>query len=161
MAVERRTRKRLTPALVVGAALALVVVAAWGMQAAVTHKAGAGEQGSPAPAYSITVELGGKVLKEYDLAALHALPQTRVVIDGKEQDGPSLQAVLSDAGVAAYADVSVKGQALRDAGHVQLSAAAVGQGVMLDFSDRGTVKVCGATLDRSAWVRDVLTIAAE
>ena len=66
-------------------------------------RAGAGSpQGDPAPPYSIKVQKDGKTLKNYDLAALHALPQSRVVIDGKEQTGPSLTTLLADAGVGSY-----------------------------------------------------------
>ena len=152
--VARPLRRR--PALVVIAALCGVVVAAWVGQTIATS--GAGETSSPAPAYSVKVERGGELLKHYDLAALHALPQTQVVIDGKEQDGPLLETVLRDAGVGDFASVTIRGAGVRDDGRLTLSRAEAGRGVLLDFSDRGTVKACGPRLDWADWVRDVLTI---
>ncbi len=148
---------RRRPALIVIAALCGVVVAAWVGQTIATS--GAGEtKGSPAPAYSIKVERGGEVLKQYDLAALHALPQTQVTIDGKEQDGPLLVTVLHDAGLGDFASVTIRGAGVRDDGRLTLSGEEAGSGVLLDFSERGTVKACGPRLEWSDWVRDVLTI---
>jgi hypothetical protein len=155
-ATRRRPRR---PALVVIGALALVVAAAWGLQAATSH--GAGETSvSPAP-YAVAVKRGGKVLKEYDLAALHALPQHTVMIDGKEQNGPLLATVLADAGAQTYVAVLVRGAGLRDGGSLRVTKAQVLAGVQLDFSDRGTVKVCGPKLPWSTWVRDVITVSVD
>ena len=101
---------------------------------------------------------GGTTLKTYDLAALHALPQTRVVIDGKAHTRRSPATPSADAGVTSYDSVVVRGAGLRDGGSLTLTAAQVRQKVQLDFSDRGTVKVCGPEIYHAAWVRDVLSI---
>ena len=146
----------------IGLAVALVlaaVLAAWGLQARYAGGAGSSKD-DPAPPYSIAVRRGGTTLKTYDLAALRALPQSRVVIDGKEQTGPSLAALLEDAGVASYDSVLVTGAGLRDKGSLTLTPAQVRQRVQIDFSDRGTVKVCGPDLYHAEWVRDVLSIDA-
>ena len=85
----------------IGLAAALViaaVLAAWALQARYADGAGSSKD-DPAPSYSIAVTAGWHALKTYDLAALRALPQSRVVIDGKEQTGPSLMRLLEDAGV--------------------------------------------------------------
>jgi hypothetical protein len=151
--------RRLRPALITAAVLAAVVVAAWALQAVTSG--GAGEmKGSPAP-YVIMIERRGEVLKEYDLAALHALPQHTVVIDGKRQDGPLLTTVLRDAGAASCDEVVVRGAGLRDSGHLELTARQVRKGAQIDFNERGTVKVCGPRLVWPAWVRDVLTISVD
>ncbi len=150
-----RPRRR-KPALIVIAALAGVVAAAWLGQSLTTS--GAGEtKSSPAPAYAVQIKRGGVTVKTYDLAALHAMPQTSVVIDGKEQDGPLLRTVLEAAGITDFTSVSIRGAGLRDDGRLRLSRADT-EGVLLDFSDRGTVKVCGPGLVWGEWVRDVLAI---
>ena len=146
----------------VGLAAAVVVAAvlvAWVLQARYAGGAGSSKD-APAPPYSIAVMKDGKTLKNYDLAALHALPQSTVTIDGKTQDGPSLTALLHDAGVTSYSAVDVKGAGLRDRGSLTLDPAQVRQHVQLDFSDRGTVKVCGPELYHAEWVRDVVSIDA-
>ena len=146
----------------IGLAVALVIVAvlaAWGLQTRYAGGAGSSKD-DPAPPYSVAVRQGGTTLKTYDLAALRALPQSRVVIDGKEQTGPSLATLLEDAGVRSYDAVLVKGAGLRDKGSLTLTPDQVRQRVQIDFSDRGTVKVCGPDLYHAEWVRDVLTIDA-
>ena len=154
-----RDRRRLWPIVAAAIALAAAVAAAWALQG--TFAGGAeSPKGDSAPPYSITVKRGGEVLKTYDLAALHALPQTRAVIDSKEQTGPSLVALLADAGATGYESVDVRGAGLRDKGSLTLTAAEVLKGVQIDFSDRGTVKICGPELYHAEWVRDVVSIDA-
>jgi hypothetical protein len=136
-----------------------VVLAAWGVQDRYAGGVGSPE-GGPSPPYSITVSKEGMKLKAYDLAALHALPQSRVVIDGKAQTGPSLAVVLADAGVGRYSSVFVRGAGLRDKGSLTLTRSQVRRRVQFDFSERGTVKVCGPALYHAEWVRDVLTVDA-
>jgi hypothetical protein len=135
------------------------VLAAWGLQARYADGAGSSKD-DPAPSYSVAVRQGGTTLASYDLAALRALPQSRVVIDGKEQTGPLLATLLEDAGVGSYDAVLVKGAGLRDKGSLTLTPDQVRQRVQIDFSDRGTVKVCGPRLYHAEWVRDVLSIDA-
>jgi hypothetical protein len=149
-----------TAFIATAAVIVAVVVLAWVLQAT----AGKGDEspgGDSSPGYTITVRQGGEVLKEYDLAALHALPQTKVLVDGKEQDGPLLRTVLDDAGADPSAAVDVRGVGIRDDGVLALTAAQVDRDVQLDFSERGTVKLCSAWLDRARWVRDVISIDAQ
>jgi hypothetical protein len=157
MAALRRRGRRLWPLGLAAILVIATVLSAWGLQSRYSDGAGASRD-SPAPQYSVSVLEEGMTLKTYDLAALHALPQSRVVIDGKAQTGPSLIALLEDAGTAAYDSVEVRGAGLRDRGSLTLTAAQVRQRVQLDFSDRGTVKVCGPKLYHAEWVRDVISI---
>jgi hypothetical protein len=150
--------RRWWPLALAAVLVTVAVLAAWGLQQ--RYAAGAGSQGDSAPAYSIVVNQDGKTLKKYDLAGLHALPQSRVVIEGKEQTGPLLAVLLEDAGASPYTSVRVRGAGLRDGGEITYSPAQVRQKVQLDFSDRGTVKVCGPHLARSEWVRDVISVDA-
>jgi hypothetical protein len=157
---QTASRRRLRPLFIAAAVIVALVVAAWALQAALTGGAD-GSSGAPdATAYTVKVERNGKLLKQYDLADLHALPQTRVVIAGKPQTGPSLKTLLADAGAASYHSVDVRGAGLRDSGHLTLSAHQVDQQVQIDFADRGTAKVCGPELYHAQWVRDVLSIDA-
>jgi hypothetical protein len=101
---------------------------------------------------------GDTVLRRFSVVDLRALPQARITIDGKEQDGPTLPAVLEAAGVPAPARVTVIGAGLRDSGKLVLPAALVTKQVIVDFSDRGTVKVCTPRVAWARWVRDVREI---
>ncbi len=146
--------------LVAAAAILAAVATAWVLQASLS---GGGESpnGASPPPYSIAVKKGGDVLRTYDLVSLRALPQATVEIDGKEQVGPLLTTLLDDAGAGGYRRVEVAGAAIRDPGLLELTAPQAARDVQLDFSDRGTVKVCGPWLERKEWVRDVLTISAD
>jgi hypothetical protein len=146
--------------LVAAAAVVAVVVAVWILQTALSGGGESSKDDSPPP-YSVMVKRGGEVLKTYDLADLHALPQASVEIDGKEQDGPLLTTLLDDAGAGAYRTVVVQGAGVRDQGRLELAARQAARDVQLDFSDRGTVKVCSPWLQRREWVRDVLIISAD
>jgi len=145
--------------IVTATVIAAVVVAAWALQAA-ADKGDESSTGDSSPGYSISVSRSGEVVKEYDLAALRALPQVSLVMAGKEQAGPLLRTLLDDAGVDRSAAVDVVGAGIRDDGRLTLTPSQVDERVQLDFSERGTVKVCSAWLERSDWVRDVISIDA-
>lgn len=151
-------KRRLWPVLVAAAAVVAVVAVAWVLQASVSGD-GSSAAGA-ARTYSIKVLKDGTALKTYDLAALHALPQARLVIDGKAQTGPLLTVLLADAGAGSYAVVDVHGAGLRDKGSLTLTTAQVRRKVQLDFADRGTAKVCGPDLYHAEWVRDVVSVDA-
>jgi hypothetical protein len=158
-AASRSGGRRWWPLGLAAVLVIAVVLAAWALQQRYTGGAGS-SQGDTVSPYSIVVEQDGKILKRYDLAALQALPQSRVVIEGKEQTGPLLTVLLDDAGAGRYGSVQVRGAGLRDAGENTYTPAQLRRKVQLDFSDRGTVKVCGPALTRSEWVRDVISIDA-
>jgi hypothetical protein len=155
-----RAGRARTALIAAAAVIAAVVALAWVLQAT-ADKGDESPAGDSSPGYSISVRQGSEVLKEYDLAALRALPQTSVVVEGKEQDGPLLRSLLDDAGVDPAATVQVAGAGIRDEGRLTLTAAEVDRDVQLDFSDRGTAKVCSPWLDRGEWVRDVISIDAQ
>jgi hypothetical protein len=148
----------------VAVVIAAVVGAAWLVEMHYSRPTRAGASGSgaaTASAYGVDVKQHGKVLKRYDLAALRGLPQAHFEDNGKTQTGPELTVLLADAGASGYTTVAVRGAGLRDGGNGTYSAAQVRRGVQLDFSERGTCKVCGPHLARTRWVRDVLSVDAE
>jgi hypothetical protein len=152
-----RTRRRV---LAVAAVLAVVIAAAWAAEQ--WSKPGADAATSiSAPGYTVKVVQAGKVLKAFSLADLHRLPVTHVVMNEKEQDGPTLTAVLQAAGVSGPVPVSIGGTGLRDSGHLRLSAAQLTSKVVLDFTDRGTVKACSPDIAQPDWVRDVTEIRVD
>jgi hypothetical protein len=146
--------------LIAAAAVVAVVAAAWALQA-MASGGGESSQGDSPPPYAVSVRRGGEVLKTYDLAALDALPKVTTEMEDKEQTGPTLVALLEDAGASSYGKVEIRGAGVRDPGQLTLTRAEVRRRVQLDFSERGTVKVCAPWLERKEWVRDVLTLSVE
>jgi hypothetical protein len=146
--------------LIAAVAVAAAVGGAWALQA-IASGGGESSQGDSPPPYSVKVEQGGEVVKAYDLAALQALPHVAAEMDGNEQTGPLLKALLADAGISSFERVEVRGAAIRDGGRLTLTQSEVGRRVQVDFSERGTVKICAPWLERKEWVRDVLTISVD
>ena len=88
-------------------------------------------------------------------------PRYRSWSTARSRTGPLLRSLLDDAGVDPSATVHVVGAGIRDEGRLTLTARQVDRDVQLDFSERGTAKVCSAWLDRGEWVRDVISIDAQ
>jgi hypothetical protein len=145
------TRRRI---LIVSSVLAAIVVSAWLIEGAMVGRPGA-PQGAPGRTYSVAVVRDGSVVRRFSVTDLQALPQGRIVVDDKEQDGPTVRSVLTASGVDDFEQLTVKGAGLRDDGALSLPATRVDDTLLLDFSDRGTVKVCSPAIDWGDWVRDV------
>lgn len=153
----KHSRRRL---LAVAGAIVAVVAGAWLLERAVNGSAGGPEGPAAPPAYSVRVTRDGAVLRAFTVADLRALPQASEAVDGKQQEGPTLPAVLVAAGVEdGYESLVITGLGLRDDGRLALPAARIDEAVLLDFSDRGTLKVVSPSLDWSERVRDVVEIA--
>lgn len=156
LAQAKRARRRL---YIVAGVLVAVVLGAWIAERAVNGTAEAPGGAPMAPAYTVSVERDGKTLKRFTVAQLHELPQTHIVSDGKPQDGPSLAVVLAAAGIrGAFTSLDIRGMGLRDGGRLTLPAASVTPRTILDFSDRGTLKVVSPSLSFRERVRDVTAI---
>lgn len=136
----------------VAAALAAAIALAWGVEWWVS---------SHTPGYTVEVRRGEDVLAVYDLAELQAMPQVTVNALGKTESGPSLQTVLDAAHAGAYESVRVLGPGVRDDGELSLESSEVTPGVLLDVSNRGTVKIVGPAMAWDDRVRDVTDIVVE
>jgi len=144
--------------LLAAAALLLVVVAAW---AAERQIAGGepGDEGPPASVYSVAVTRDGELLHTFAVAELQALPAATFTSEGKVQVGPTLLSVLDAAGVrGGFDEVEITGMGIRDEGRLVLAADDVDDQVVLDFAERGTVKVVSPALSWRERVRDVVEI---
>ena len=129
---------------------------------------GAGTGASPAAAqpqpsgYAVTVRSGGHVVGHLDLTALRSLPAIDVPTpqsQGKQvQHGPRVRAALSHAGVQKFGKL----RAVALDGTVQtFTSAEIDDQVVLDFDNRGTVKLAGAHLATNRWVREVTELDAD
>jgi hypothetical protein len=145
--------------LLAAAALLLVVAAAWAAERQIAGGA-SGDDGPPVSVYSVAVTRDGELLRTFAVADLEALPTVSITAEGKAQEGPSLATVLEAAGVDDdFSEVEITGMGLRDGGRLLLTAAQLDEGVLLDFAERGTVKVVSPELSWRERVRDVVEIA--
>ncbi len=154
-----RTRRRVA---LLAAALAGLVAVAWlaewravgGVSTPGTSGAGSAVAARP-PGYAVQVVCDGETVGDFTPEELGRLPQRTIVSDGKEQQGPSVLAVLAAAGIGEFARLDVRGMGLRDDGRLSLTAAKIDDDLILDFSDRGTLKLVSPKLGWRDRVRDV------
>lgn len=93
-------------------------------------------------------------VKVITVAELRQLPIVTIMADGKPQEGPTLQAVLTAAGVNDFTAVTVVGRE----GSMTLTRAEVLPDVVLDFANRGTVKLISPRISLPSPVQDVSDI---
>jgi hypothetical protein len=110
--------------------------------------------------YAVVVRDGGRTVGRFDVAALRAMPQADISTpksQGKQtQHGPRVRTVLTRAGVQRFGRLKAVGP---DATGT-FSPAEIDDQVVLDFDNRGTVKLAGAKLPVDRWVRDVTELDA-
>lgn len=90
----------------------------------------------------------------FTLDDLKALPLTSIVSDGNPQEGPSLLAVLAKAGVTDFSEVTLTGAD----GSKTMAHDEVTDQVILDFNNRGSVKLVSPDLAKDARIRDIVKI---
>ena len=89
----------------------------------------------------------------FSLSDLQKLPATTITVDGKPQDGPALLDVLQAAQVTDFKEVTLSGS-----GSVTLARDQVTREVILDFTNRGTVKFAAMNVPKENWPKDITTI---
>lgn len=88
---------------------------------------------------------------------LKKLPLITIMSDGQPEEGPSLLAVLSSVNVTDFKTVSLTGaDGTRD-----LQRADVTPDVILDFNNRGSVKLVSPTMSKDVRVRDITKIVVK
>ncbi len=95
-------------------------------------------------------------VKAFSLDDLKKLPLTSIMSNGQPQEGPALRAVLQAAGVTSFAQVKVTGTN----GSATLTQAEVTKDVILDFNNRGKVKLVSPSMPKPKRIIDVITIEA-
>lgn len=88
---------------------------------------------------------------------LKKLPLTSIISDGQPQEGPSLIAVLNSVSITDFKTVSLTGaDGTRD-----LQRADVTPDVILDFNNRGSVKLVSPTMPNGSRNRDITKIVVK
>ncbi|MEW5720671.1 MAG: hypothetical protein AB1817_18745 [Chloroflexota bacterium] len=94
--------------------------------------------------------------KGFSLDDLKALPKTKITVEGSAEEGPALLEVLRAAGVTDFKQVTLGGS-----GALTLTKDKVTPQVLLDFTNRGTVKFAAANVPKANWPKDITTIKVE
>jgi len=97
-----------------------------------------------------------RTVVNFTVEDLKKLPFTSIVVNAKPQEGPALQDVLNVAGVTDYRQVTVSGD-----GSVTLTREQITPQVVLDFANRGTVKIASPELPIPSPAKDITLIVVE
>lgn len=145
-------RKPRAIVLIVLGSLFVFVALAWGAELLLT---------GPEDVPPLVVTQDDEVLAEFSMDDLRELPTHSYSQFGKSGEGPAVLDVLSEAGVAGFERLIVHGPAVRDDGLLVLERGQVTEEVVLDFANRGTVKIAGPDIEWEDRVRDVIELEVE
>lgn len=118
---------------------------------------------SPSKGSTVTVPAGVaafRVIKPdgttvpFTIAALRKLPLVSILSHGQPQEGPSVLSVLNAAGVTNFASITVTG----GNGKKTLTQAQVTKDVILDYNNRGSVKLVSPAWAKPQRITDVVKI---
>lgn len=113
----------------------------------------ADQPSAPAEAVFQVIKADGASIP-FSAADLKALPLAQVEAEGKVEEGPRLLDILQAAGVSEFEEITLTGAD----GSMTLSAEQVDDQVILDFTNRGTVKLAAANIPKTEWVKDITRI---
>lgn len=94
------------------------------------------------------------VSQPFRMEDLKKLPLTTIFADGSPQEGPTVLAVLKAASVGEFEEVAVTGRE----GTKKLVRADVTEQLVLDFNNRGSVKLVSPTMPHGERIRDITRI---
>jgi len=141
-----------TIALIVLASLSAFVALAWGAELLLT---------GPEDIPPLRIVRDDDVITEFTMDELQALPVSSFSQFGKSEEGPAVLDVLAEAGVTEFTRLRVRGSGVRDDGFLVLERAQVDEALLLDFANRGTVKIAGPDIGWEDRVRDVTVLEVE
>jgi hypothetical protein len=90
----------------------------------------------------------------FSKADLEDLPQFAIEVGGKTEEGPSLSSVIQSVGVQDYSEVTLEG--LNST--LTLSREQLTDDVLLDFTNRDTMKLAAVDIPKKDWVKDITRI---
>ena len=112
-------------------------------------------QVKPAGLFQIIKPDGSKF--DVTLDAVKKLKLAQITVEGKVQEGPKLLDVLSLAGVTDFTEVTITGSSAPST----LKREQVDDNTILDFSNRGTMKLATTYIPKADWTKDITQITVK
>jgi hypothetical protein len=94
---------------------------------------------------------------EVTLDAVKKLTLAQITVEGKVQEGPKLLDVLSLAGVIEFTEITITGTNAPST----LKREQVDDHTILDFSNRGTMKLATTYIPKAEWTKDISEITVK
>jgi hypothetical protein len=113
--------------------------------------------GGIASSWVVKMILADGTEKDFPLAELGKMPMSRMFLEERWQEGPSIAEVLKSAGVTEYRQVTLVGSS----SSLMLTREQVGDDALLHFNNHGTVRLASPKVEKAAWVKDVGEIKVE
>jgi hypothetical protein len=91
------------------------------------------------------------------LDAVKKLTLAQITVEGKVQEGPKLLDVLSLAGITDFTEITITGSSAPST----LKREQVDDNTILDFSNRGTMKLATTHIPKADWTKDITEITVK
>ena len=91
------------------------------------------------------------------LDAVKKLKLSQITVEGKVQEGPKLLDVLSLASVTDFTEITITGSSAPST----LKREQVDDNTILDFSNRGTMKLATTYIPKADWTKDITQITVK
>jgi hypothetical protein len=91
------------------------------------------------------------------LDAVKTLALFQITVEGKVQEGPRLMDILALAGVTDFTEVTIEGSSAP----CTLTREQVDDNTLLDFSNRGTMKLATTYIPKANWTKDITKITVK
>ncbi len=116
-----------------------------------------------AGAVLLKVTKAGAVLKNFSLGDVDKFPTVSIVADGKNYDGPTINTLLSQAGVTSFAKITIKGFVKGRMATAELVVAKenVNDKLILRRTNSATYSLASPDIDADSWIIDVNEIVVE
>jgi hypothetical protein len=112
-------------------------------------------QPQPAALFKIVKPDGSKF--DVTLDAVKKLTLAQITVEGKVQEGPKLLDILSLAGVTDFTEITLTGSSAP----CTLKHEQVDDNTLLDFSNRGTMKLATTYISKAEWTKDITEITVK
>lgn len=111
----------------------------------------------PAPKGLFKITKADSTSFDVTLDAVKALPLASLTVEGKVQEGPKLKEVLALASVTEFIEITINGSGAP----TTLKFEQVDDNTILDFSNRGTMKLATTYIPKANWTKDITEIVVK
>lgn len=113
--------------------------------------------------YAVQVIKDEKTLKWITLADFEAMEQATIEINNDTETGPLFSDVLDFADIKNYSTLTITGYSKGRiaSAEITLTPSQVHDGVIMDITNSGTVKLAATDIVKNDWIRDVEQIIVE
>lgn len=108
--------------------------------------------------YSVKVVYGEKELKIYSIADIKKMPSSSFELEGKTEQGPSMEYILKDNDIKDYSKVTFIGM-YKDS--LTMTKEQIDKGTLFDITNHDTIKLAAKDVKKDKWIKDIATIKIE